>query len=176
MIAPTAIVTSDGDATRTAVPTADPIPLTNTNRSLRMVASTRAPTMRPTIRPAQYAARIHVAARGGAPTEPTYVDVHPPIADSFPDSQKSRSAKSITAGYFAARSEAKIEKPALSRGRGNGSITYASVQMKASDAAIIRSCEIDRRSVIDAASSGMNSAPKPKKTPSRFSIAPRFSE
>src|SRR2546428_6825340 len=171
MIAPMAIVMRDGEATSTAVPIADPIPLTNTSRSLLIVASTRAPTMRPSINPAQYAARIHVAARGGAPTEPTYVDVHPPIADSFPDSQKSRNAKSITAGYFAARSEAKIEKPALSPGRGNGRITYATVQMTATDAAIIRSCEIDRRSVIDAASSGRNSAPKPKKTPSRLSIA-----
>src|SRR5207245_7996461 len=117
----------------------DPVRLTNTSRSLRDGASRRAPMMRPIIRPAQYAARIHVAARGGAPTEPTYVDVHPPIADSLPDSKKSRKAKSITAGYFAARSEAKIEKPASSRAGGNGSSRYATVQIPASEAAIRRS-------------------------------------
>src|SRR2546428_4694259 len=138
MIAPAAIEMSDGDATSTAVPIADPIPLNKTRRSLRIVARSRAPRMRPIINPAQYAARIHVAARGGAPTEPTYVDVHPPIADSLPDSKKSKNAKSINAGYFAARSEAKIEKPALSPGRGNGRITYASVQTTAGDAAITR--------------------------------------
>src|SRR5438445_8942206 len=175
MIAPAAIEMSDGDATSTAVPIADPIPLKNTRRSLRIVSSRRAPTMRPIINPAQYAARIHVAARGGAPTEPTYVDVHPPIADSLPDSKKSSAAKSITAGYLAARSDAKIEKPAGSPGRGNGSRRYATVQIAASTAAINRSCEIDKRPVIDAASSGMNSAPKPKNTPRRLSIAPRLS-
>src|SRR6266540_4203450 len=114
-----------------------------------MLASRRALTTRPIIRPAQYAARIHVATRGGAPTEPTYVDVHPPMADSLPDWHSSRNAKSMTAGYFAARSEAKIENPAGSRVRGNGSNKYASVQIAASDATISSSCRIDRCPVID---------------------------
>src|SRR5207248_2688641 len=120
--APIASVISDGDATSTAVPTADPIPLAKTNRSFLIFSSSFAPRTRPIINPPQYAARIQVALRGAAPIEPTYVDVQPPIADSFPDSQKRRRAKSMTPGYFAARMEAKIENPVASRGRGNGRI------------------------------------------------------
>ncbi len=103
------------------------------------------------------------------------MDVQPLSDASFPDWNSSSSASSQTPGAFATPSIPPNENAAPSCGGGNGSAAETTRLAPATPAHSIIVPAIDRAPNPTATTIGTNSAPTPKKVPSRFSIRPRLS-
>src|SRR5271157_1199878 len=158
---PATSIPSHRVVTTIAAPTSAPSPLPSTSCRFSTNFSSCDTKSLPTINVAQYPARINVAARGPSPVSPAYVDVHPPMLASLPDSQNSKKPNTSTPGNRATCTTSRHEKPCSPLASGNCIPKNSSAQAPAKPAQISSCSVIGKCPAITAASNGTPSAPIP---------------